>query len=86
MALFSLVAVVFVSTPLVLFGPSAVEPSSPVTPSVAPQLAWIQWTAPASYPNSASFDSMPYTYATQALGTIAIPGGSTVYVSSPARS
>ena len=80
MALFSLVTVVFVSTPLFLTGPSAVEPSSTVAPSTTPQLAWIQWTAPASYPNSATITSYSYTYATQALGTIAIPGGSTVYV------
>jgi len=92
MALFSLVTVVFVSTPLVLFGPSTVAPSSTDSPSVAPgavapaavaQLAWIQWTAPAIYPESATINSggtFNYTYATQAVGTIAIPGGSTVYV------
>lgn len=54
-----------------------------VAPGAVPQLAWIQWTAPGSYPNNASISSggtYNYTYATQTVGTIAVPGGSTVYV------
>ena len=65
----------------------AFSSSAPVAHAApAPTLNWISWTAPGSFPNAGSFLEDPqyppytYDYATQALGTIAMPDNSTVYV------
>lgn len=46
--------------------------------ATAPTLNWISWTAPGSYPLTTGVGS--HAHANQALGTITMPGGSTVYV------
>lgn len=46
--------------------------------ATAPTVSWISWTAPGSYPLTTGVGS--HAYASQALGTITMPGGSTVYV------
>lgn len=75
---------VAVSAPLAL-GSGVSASAATLAPSVAPQLAWIQWSAPGSYNGRATIPEgadpvYPYAYATEALGTIAMPGGATVYV------
>lgn len=66
----------------VLVGGLAVAPlAAPATAQTA-TVNWITWTAPGSYgeTSAASGGIAEYSYATEALGELELPGGATVYV------